>query len=132
MPSKSIAFHDYCSGMTYPVGKSRTPSGRFVLSRHCSSRAARAHGNRYQMRSQLVNRYCFMAAAMSLLVMPLRIQSQDSQSSRNKTVWDGVFSEDQASRGRASYNASCASCHGADLTSYKGALKGQKFMDHWR
>ena len=73
-----------------------------------------------------------MAAAMSLLVMPLRIQSQDSQSSRNKTVWDGVFSEDQASRGRASYNASCASCHGADLTSYKGALKGQKFMDHWR
>src|SRR5262245_30031476 len=84
------------------------------------------------MRTQLVNRYCFMAAAMSLLVMPLRIQSQDSQSSRNKTVWDGVFSEDQASRGRASYNASCASCHGADLTSYEGALKGQTFMDHWR
>jgi hypothetical protein len=73
-----------------------------------------------------------MAAAMSLLVMPLRIHSQDSRSSSNKTVWDGVFSEDQASRGRASYNASCASCHRDDLTGYEGALKGQKFVDRWR
>src|SRR5262249_55226126 len=40
--------------MTYPVGRSRTPSERFAPLRHCSSRAARGHGNRYQMRSQLV------------------------------------------------------------------------------
>jgi S-disulfanyl-L-cysteine oxidoreductase SoxD len=69
---------------------------------------------------------------MSLLVMPLRIYSQDSRSSSNKTVWDGVFSEDQARWGRASHNASCASCHRDDLTGYEGALKGQKFVDRWR
>ena len=69
---------------------------------------------------------------MSLLVMPLQIHTQDSQSTGNKTVWDGVFSEDQARRGRASYNASCATCHRADLTGYKGVLKGQKFVDRWR
>ena len=72
------------------------------------------------MRSQLVSKYCFAAAAMSLLVMPLQIHTQDSQSTGNKTVWDGVFSEDQARRGRASYNASCATCHRADLTGYEG------------
>src|SRR5437867_471743 len=88
MLSKSIAFHDYCSGMTYPVGRSRTPFGRFALLRHCSSPAARGHGNRYQMRSQLVSKYCFAAAAMSLLVMPLQIHTQDSQSTGNKTVSD--------------------------------------------
>ena len=74
----------------------------------------------------------FMAAAVSVLVVPLRIHCQDSQSHTSKTVWDGVFSEDQARRGRASYNASCASCHRADLTGYEGALKGQKFIDRWR
>ena len=73
-----------------------------------------------------------MVAALSVLVTPLRIHTQDAQSSSRKTVWDGVFSEDQASRGRASYNASCATCHRTDLTGYESALKGQKFMDRWR
>jgi cytochrome c5 len=73
-----------------------------------------------------------MVAALSVLVTPLRIHTQDPQSSSRKTVWDGVFSEDQARRGRASYNASCATCHRTDLTGYENALKGQKFMDRWR
>ena len=81
---------------------------------------------------KLTNKFWFVAAALSVLVMPLRTHSQDSQSRTSKTVWDGVFSEDQARRGRASYNASCASCHRADLTGYEGALKGQKFIDRWR
>ena len=81
---------------------------------------------------KLANKFCFIAAAVSVAVMPLRIHSQDSQTRNAKTVWDGVFSEDQARRGRASYNASCASCHRDDLTGYEGALKGQKFVDRWR
>jgi len=64
--------------------------------------------------------------------MPLQIHAQASRSTGTTTVWDGVFSEDQALRGRNSYNASCASCHRADLTGYEGALKGRKFMDRWR
>jgi S-disulfanyl-L-cysteine oxidoreductase SoxD len=81
---------------------------------------------------KLANKFCFIAAAASVAVMPLRIHSQDSQTRNAKTVWDGVFSEDQARRGRASYNASCGSCHRADLTGYEGVLKGQKFIDRWR
>jgi cytochrome c553 len=33
----------------------------------------------------------------------------------NRTVWDGIYTEEQAARGRAEYTAACASCHGADL-----------------
>lgn len=33
----------------------------------------------------------------------------------DRTVWDGVYTEEQAARGRAEYLKSCASCHAADL-----------------
>lgn len=33
----------------------------------------------------------------------------------DRTVWDGVYTEEQATRGRADYMKSCASCHAADL-----------------
>jgi cytochrome c553 len=32
-----------------------------------------------------------------------------------RTVWDGVYTEEQATRGRADYMKSCASCHAGDL-----------------
>jgi S-disulfanyl-L-cysteine oxidoreductase SoxD len=33
----------------------------------------------------------------------------------NRTVWDGVFTDEQATRGKAQYAQACASCHAADL-----------------
>jgi len=33
----------------------------------------------------------------------------------DRTVWDGVYTEEQATRGRVDYMKSCASCHAADL-----------------
>ena len=38
-----------------------------------------------------------------------------------RSVWDGVFSSDQAGRGRQVYNEECASCHGTDLTGGESA-----------
>src|SRR5215831_925252 len=32
-----------------------------------------------------------------------------------RTVWEGVFSAAQAQRGKAAYQANCASCHADDL-----------------
>ena len=32
-----------------------------------------------------------------------------------KTVWDGMYSEAQAARGKAAYEAQCAFCHQSDL-----------------
>lgn len=53
------------------------------------------------------------------------------QSSR--TVWDGVYSERQADRGKSSYSRSCGSCHGASLTGGETAppLAGGEFLANW-
>jgi len=44
------------------------------------------------------------------------------------TVADGIYTEAQASRGAAAYEAACAGCHRADLSGNSGpALKEQRF-----
>ena len=48
------------------------------------------------------------------------------------TVWDGVFTAEQAARGRTIFSAACADCHGADLSgSNRVPLKGEIFLNHW-
>jgi mono/diheme cytochrome c family protein len=44
-----------------------------------------------------------------------------------KTVWEGVYTEDQAARGKTVFNDSCATCH--DLTS---EFSGPAFLDMWK
>ena len=50
-----------------------------------------------------------------------------------RTVWDGVFTEEQAKRGQASYGEECASCHGVELTGGEQAppLAGAAFLGTW-
>ena len=54
-----------------------------------------------------------------------------SQSPRS--VWDGVYSAEQAGRGQARYNAQCASCHGDTLNGGESApaLSGGEFLSNW-
>jgi len=49
------------------------------------------------------------------------------------TVWDGVFTEAQASRGEAAYGRSCAACHKEDLlgSATAPALAGEAFFRRW-
>jgi quinoprotein glucose dehydrogenase len=50
-----------------------------------------------------------------------------------KSVWDGVYSEEQATRGKALYAQECSSCHGGELTGGEMAppLAGGEFMAGW-
>jgi S-disulfanyl-L-cysteine oxidoreductase SoxD len=50
-----------------------------------------------------------------------------------KTVWDSVYSPDQASRGRDKYNQVCSACHQSDLSGNDQApsLAGGDFVDRW-
>lgn len=48
-----------------------------------------------------------------------------------KTVWNGIYSEAQATRGLAVYEENCARCHGAP-GGQTPALVGNDFMDRWR
>ena len=50
-----------------------------------------------------------------------------------KSIWDGVYTEAQATRGKALYSQECASCHGGELTGGEMAppLAGGEFMAGW-
>jgi S-disulfanyl-L-cysteine oxidoreductase SoxD len=55
------------------------------------------------------------------------------QAQATKSVWDGVYTQAQADRGKTAYSDQCASCHGADLTGGDMAppLAGAEFMQGW-
>jgi mono/diheme cytochrome c family protein len=51
-----------------------------------------------------------------------------------RTVWDGVYTEEQAKRGEALYHQRCVHCHGANLAgAVDGAanLTGATFAGNW-
>ena len=50
-----------------------------------------------------------------------------------KSVWDAVYSSDQAKRGQAKYAQVCSGCHQADLSGndQAPALAGGEFLDRW-
>jgi len=52
---------------------------------------------------------------------------------KQRTVWDGVFTADQAERGRVAFAQNCAECHNTDLTGGEGKpLTGDRFWNDWR
>jgi mono/diheme cytochrome c family protein len=50
-----------------------------------------------------------------------------------KSVWDAVYTQDQAMRGQAKYGEVCSKCHQADLSGSDQApsLAGGEFLDRW-
>ena len=50
-----------------------------------------------------------------------------------RTVWDNVYTDAQATRGKDAYSADCAACHSDDLggSGYAPALKGDDFTFTW-
>jgi cytochrome c5 len=67
---------------------------------------------------------CLMLASRLLI-------AQGAESSA--TVWDGIFTEAQVSRGEAAYGRSCAACHKEDLlgSGTAPALAGEAFFRRW-
>src|SRR5262249_53111171 len=47
--------------------------------------------------------------------------------------WDGIYTAEQAARGKAFYAEKCGSCHGTDLTGGESApaLMGGDFTSNW-
>jgi mono/diheme cytochrome c family protein len=50
-----------------------------------------------------------------------------------KSIWDGVFTEEQAKRGEEAYKTSCSECHGGDLLGdgFAPSLAGADFQGNW-
>ena len=51
----------------------------------------------------------------------------------SRSVWDGVYTVEQAKRGETIYTGQCAACHGTDLNGADGVppLTGVEFLSNW-
>lgn len=51
-----------------------------------------------------------------------------------QTIWNGVYTDAQAERGRAAYELRCDGCHQGDLspTNQTARMAGPRFFDRWR
>jgi mono/diheme cytochrome c family protein len=61
------------------------------------------------------------------------LRAQAPATSESRSVWDGVYTEEQAKRGEPLYQKECASCHGALLTGGESSppLSGGAFLSNW-
>ena len=70
---------------------------------------------------------------LALVAIGLATTASYMAAAQAKTVWDGVFTEAQATRGEAAYFEECASCHGRDLVGGDGSpappLAGDMFLE---
>jgi hypothetical protein len=85
----------------------------------------RPNGSRHRILA-LATLGLYLAAFVSAL------DAGQAPAAAGKTVWDGVFTDAQADRGRTLYAANCAECHGASLEGGEGkTLKGDQFWMDW-
>ena len=63
-----------------------------------------------------------MVVVAATVLVGVGMESAMAQAGKPRTVWDGVYTQAQAERGRTEYDVWCASCHQSDLTG--GVLVG--------
>src|SRR5690348_1073979 len=66
-------------------------------------------------------------------VQPFAFAQDEQQASESQSVWDGVYTEEQARRGEDVYQKNCSTCHGDRLngTGEAPALSGGRFLANW-
>src|SRR5262245_58581569 len=64
----------------------------------------------------------------------LTLAMHDLRGQETQTVWDGVYTEEQATSGAAVYHKACAFCHQDDLTGdqFSAPLVGRGFLRRWQ
>jgi mono/diheme cytochrome c family protein len=74
-----------------------------------------------------------LASVVGLAALQEPVAGQDAGGApATRSVWQGVFTEDQAAGGRMAYEAHCSRCHGDDLTGRTGgSLVGERFERDW-
>jgi quinoprotein glucose dehydrogenase len=67
------------------------------------------------------------------VVAMLVVAAGAAQDPPKRSVWDGVYTTEQAKRGEALYGQSCAACHGSTLEGGEMAppLAGGQFNSNW-
>jgi S-disulfanyl-L-cysteine oxidoreductase SoxD len=85
-------------------------------------REARSQKGREKSRSQ----FWLLATGFWLLSLPAFSQTNDSK------IWTGVYTAEQAERGKVNFTGSCTRCHLGDLSGGIGpSLQGERFIKAW-
>jgi mono/diheme cytochrome c family protein len=73
------------------------------------------------------------AAAVLGFAMLATFYSTLPAQEKSRSVWDGVYTEEQARRGQTLYNQQCSTCHGDTLAGGEMAppLAGGEFLANW-
>ena len=74
-------------------------------------------------------RHTLLALAGTFAVAYTALHAQDV----TQSVWDGVYTREQAERGLSEYNVHCLDCHGEDLEgdAETPPLRGGQFLTNW-
>ena len=74
------------------------------------------------------------AVALALTAWPGGALEAQAGQEGGATVWDGVYTAEQAARGKVVYDSSCGACHLPDMSGSDEArpLAGDRFMQDWR
>ena len=93
--------------------------------------ASRDGGRVRSSRSEFMVHGSWFIAGMALIASCTLLRAAEAQATR--TVWNGVYTEAQAERGRTSYQQTCLSCHRDDLRgdSTAPSLVGESFLFLW-
>lgn len=77
----------------------------------------------------ITRRFAFVLCAAAVVVAGLSVPA----AAQDRTINDGVYTDQQATRGRTAYREQCAACHAADLFGGEMApgLKGSGFIGGW-
>jgi len=83
-----------------------------------------------------VNRLPWAAGAICVAAICVAYgaaRAQEPAAPESRSVWDGVYTEEQAKRGEPVYHKECAPCHGDSLAGGESAppLTGGAFLSNW-
>lgn len=74
-----------------------------------------------------------LACVLAMYVPGGSLAAQQVPAERGPSVWDGIYTAEQAQRGDPLYASECAYCHGPDLEGGElaPALEGSEFVWRW-
>ena len=74
-----------------------------------------------------------LLGSLSYQVTHAEQAAANAEQAAAKSIWDGVFTPEQAKRGEEAYKTSCSECHGGDLMGdgFAPSLAGADFQGNW-
>jgi quinoprotein glucose dehydrogenase len=74
-----------------------------------------------------------VAFGVLALVWFAGVAQSSVRAEQTKSVWDGVFTKEQADKGAVAYKTACSECHGNDLAGdgFAPSLQGSEFLGNW-